>query len=40
MEFFDHNYEDIPVFVAGDFNEEPHNDPISSIMKASFQDLY
>ena len=38
-DFFDKNYRDIPCFMAGDFNEEPQNEPIK-IMKQSFVDLY
>ena len=39
-EFFNYNYHSLPVFVAGDFNEESHNPPISEVMKSKFIDLY
>ena len=40
-EFFNNeHYKDIPVLVAGDFNEIPENKPIKDIMMNSFFDLY
>ena len=30
----------MPVIVAGDFNEEPQNQPIKGVMESSFIDLY
>ena len=38
-EYFDQNHQDIPCFMAGDFNEEPQNEPIT-LMKKSFIDLF
>ena len=38
-EYFDQNHQDIPCFMAGDFNEEPQNEPIT-VMKQSFIDLF
>ena len=37
---FQNKFQDIPVFIAGDFNEESQNPPISEIMESSFTDLY
>ena len=37
--YFDTNYTDIPCFMAGDFNEEPQNEPIT-LMKTTFVDLF
>ena len=28
LDYFGKNYQDIPVIVAGDFNEDPYNEPI------------
>ena len=39
-DYFDYNYQDLPVFVAGDFNEEPQNEPIRDVMDVAFKDLY
>jgi len=33
-------YTDLPVFVAGDFNEEPSNNPINIMKDGGFEDLY
>ena len=30
----------MPVFIAGDFNEEPQNAPIDDVMESEFVDLY
>lgn len=34
------DYSRIPVFMAGDFNEEPQNEPIKDIMTKEFEDLW
>lgn len=39
-DYFADKYRNIPVFIAGDYNEEPQNEPISKIMKENFVDLY
>ena len=33
-------YFDVPVIIAGDFNEEPQNEPIAEVMIKDFTDLY
>lgn len=38
-DYFARNYTNLPVFIGGDFNEEPQNEPIT-IMKSGFSDLY
>jgi len=38
--YFAENYSELPIFVAGDFNEEPESEPIQDIMKSAFTDLY
>lgn len=38
--YYADKYRDIPVFIAGDFNEEYQNEPIADVMDSSFQDLY
>jgi len=30
----------MPVFIAGDFNEDPSNEPICEIMNSKYDDLY
>jgi endonuclease/exonuclease/phosphatase family metal-dependent hydrolase len=37
--FFSSHFEDLPVFVGGDFNEEPQNPPIKEMLR-EFVDLY
>jgi len=39
IEDFSKNFQDKPVFIAGDFNEEAENEPIT-IMNSLFEDLY
>ena len=34
-----HEYDNIPIFLAGDFNEEPKNSPIN-IINQNFIDLF
>ena len=34
VDYFEVNYKDIPVFIGGDFNEEPQNKPIAEVMGA------
>ena len=40
IQFFNENYQDLPVILSGDFNEEPQNKPISDIMESNFIDFY
>ena len=37
---FENQYQNIPVFIAGDFNEVPQKEPIADIMLSGFKDLY
>lgn len=39
-EYFKSNYQNIPVIISGDFNEEPQNQPIKEVMESEFIDLY
>jgi len=40
VDYFESNYLDIPVFIGGDFNEEPQNQPIAEVMNSGFGDLF
>ena len=40
VDYFSKNYTDLPVFLGGDFNEEPQNEPIHSVMESAFLDLH
>ena len=40
VDYFQSNFQDVPVFIAGDFNEEPQNDPIAKVMASGFVDLH
>jgi predicted extracellular nuclease len=39
-DYFEDYNQDIPVFIAGDFNEVPSNEPIRDIMGSAFSDLF
>tara|TARA_B110000285_G_C15020619_1_gene561363 strand:- start:371 stop:568 length:198 start_codon:yes stop_codon:yes gene_type:complete len=39
-DYFKEQFQDIPVIIAGDFNEQPENLPISNVMEANFVDLH
>ena len=40
IQFFSENFQNIPVIIGGDFNEEPQNKPIADIMESTFIDLH
>ena len=40
IQFFNENFQNIPVILGGDFNEEPQNKPISDIMESTFIDFH
>ena len=40
QEYYADQYQDVPVFIAGNFNEEYKNEPITGVMNSGFQDLY
>ena len=39
-DYFKANYKNMPVIVAGDFNEVPENSSIKDVMSIYFSDLY
>ena len=38
--FFQENFQEMPVFIGGDFNDTPESEPIARGMKSEFMDLY